>query len=399
MISFTVSAKDKNARVGKLITHHGPIETPAFVHVGTQATVRAVSSRELDNLGTRVVITNAYHLHLQPGEDLIEAMGGLHRFMGWSGPLMTDSGGFQIFSLGAAREHGVGKVASIFPGDRDRGGHFASKKKSLARIDEDGVEFTSYLDGTIHFFTPESVIDAGRKFGSDIILPLDECTSPLHDSPYTKRAMERTHRWALRALEKFHSTPGNGQGLFGIIQGGAYQDLREKSAGFIANQDFDGFAVGGSLGKSGEDMCRVLHWTIPFLPDNKPRHLLGIGEIHDIFQAVKRGIDLMDCVLPTRLARTGTLFTKERERFRMHILNARFRDDPRPIEEGCTCPTCSNHSRAYLRHLYSAKEPLGEHLGAIHNLHFIESLMRQIRLAIKNGGLEGLAAHWNIHED
>ena len=399
MISFTVSAKDKSARVGKIITPHGPIETPAFVHVGTQATVRAVSSRELNKLGSRVIITNAYHLHLQPGEDLVAEMGGLHSFMGWEGPLMTDSGGFQIFSLGAAREHGVGKVASVFPGERDRGGHFASKKKKpLVRIDEEGVEFTSYLDGAIHCFTPEGVVDMGRKFGSDIILPLDECTSPLHDYPYTRAAMERTHRWALRALEKLHSTPGNGQGLLGIIQGGAYRDLREESAGFIANQSFDGFAIGGSLGKSKEDMCHVLDWTTPFLPEDKPRHLLGIGEIYDIFQVVKRGIDLMDCVLPTRLARTGTLFAKDTEGFRMHILNARFRDDPRPIEEGCGCPTCCNHSRAYLRHLFTAKEPLAEHLAAIHNLHFIESLMKQIRSAIKEGELEGLAAEWNIHK-
>ena len=279
MFSFELVAKDDKARAGILVTPHGPIETPSFVAVGTQATVKALSQEELRKIGTQVIITNAYHLHLQPGENLIEKMGGLHEFMSWNGPLMTDSGGFQIFSLGAGKEHGVGKIAPIFPDEMDRGGHLSSKKgTSLVRVDEEGVEFTSYLDGSRHRFTPEQVMDIERRLGADIILPLDECTSPLHDYAYTKAAMERTHRWALRALEEFGRFERN-QALLGIVQGGAYRDLREESALFIGAQEFHGYAIGGSLGRSKKEMCQVLEWTIPLLPQDKLRHLLGIGEV------------------------------------------------------------------------------------------------------------------------
>lgn len=395
MFSFELLARDEGARAGKLVTNHGSIETPSFIAVGTHGTVRAVSAGDLRNIGTQVIIVNSYHLHLQPGADLIERMGGIHRFIGWEGPLMTDSGGFQIFSLGAGKEHGVGKIAPIFPGEKDRVGHFSSKKGSpLARVDEDGVEFISYLDGSKHWLTPETVIDIERKLGADIILVLDECTSPLHDYHYTKAAMERTHRWAIRAFEAFQLTSDRNQAIFGIVQGGAYRDLREESARFISGQDFDGYAIGGSLGRSKMEMHQVLEWTIPFLPWGKPRHLLGIGEIADIFQVVKRGIDLFDCVLPTRMARTGTFFAKEEDRFRMHIRNARFKDDPRPIEEGCNCYTCRNYSRGYLRHLFMAREVLGMRLGSMHNLYFLESLMHQIRSAIKEERLEELMRDW-----
>ena len=395
MFSFELLAKDKKARAGKLFTPQGSIQTPSFVAVGTQGTVKSVSVEDLRKIGTQVIITNAYHLHLQPGEDLIERMGGLHRFMGWEGPLMIDSGGFQIFSLGAAKEHGVGKIAPIFPGEQDRGGHFSSKKgKPLVRVDDDGVEFISYLDGSRHRFTPERVVEIERKLGADIILPLDECTSPLHDYHYTRAAMERTHRWAIRALGEFRRNSDKSQAFLGIVQGGAYQDLREESAGFIGGLDFAGYAIGGSLGRSKEEMCQVLEWTIPLLPQDKPRHLLGIGEIEDIFQVVKRGIDLFDCVLPTKMARTGTLFVKEAARFRIHILNAQFKDDPRPIDEGCNCYTCCNYSRAYLRHLFMARDPLAIRLATIHNLHFLESLMRQIRAAIRGRKLSALTREW-----
>jgi queuine tRNA-ribosyltransferase/7-cyano-7-deazaguanine tRNA-ribosyltransferase len=357
--------------------------------------VKSVSVEDLRKIGTQVIITNAYHLHLQPGEDLIERMGGLHRFMGWEGPLMIDSGGFQIFSLGAAKEHGVGKIAPIFPGEQDRGGHFSSKKgKSLVRVDDDGVEFISYLDGSRHRFTSERVVEIERKLGADIILPLDECTSPLHDYQYTRAAMERTHRWAIRALGEFRRNSDKSQAFLGIVQGGAYRDLREESAGFIGELDFAGYAIGGSLGRSKEEMCQVLEWTIPLLPQDKPRHLLGIGEIEDIFQVVKRGIDLFDCVLPTKMARTGTLFVKEAARFRIHILNAQFKDDPHPIDEGCNCYTCCNYSRAYLRHLFMSKDPLAIRLATIHNLYFLESLMRQIRAAIRGRRLSALTREW-----
>ena len=395
MISFEVLAKEGTARAGRLATPHGVIETPSFVAVATQATVKAVSVQDLREIGNQAIITNAYHLHLQPGEDLIERMGGLHQFMGWEGPLMTDSGGFQIFSLGAGKEHGVGKIAPIFPEESDRGRHFSPKKgKRFVNIDEDGVEFISHLDGSPHRFTPERVIEIERKLGADMILVLDECTSPLHDFHYTKAAMERTHRWALRALAEFQRTSDNRQALLGIVQGGAYRDLRRESASFIADQPFDGLAIGGSLGRSKEEMHMVLEWTIPLLPQDKPRHLLGIGDIADVFEVVKRGIDLFDCAAATRMARTGTLFARKAERHRIHILNAQFKDDPRAIDEGCNCNTCSNYTRAYLRHLFAAKELSGIRLATIHNLYFIESLMHQIRAAITEGRLAALRRKW-----
>ena len=394
--SFQLIANDAEARVGKLLTPHGVIRTPAFVPVGTLGTVESLSIEDLCKIGCQLIITNAYHLHLQPGEGIIEKMGGLHRFMSWEGPIITDSGGFQIFSLGAGKNHGVGKIAPIFPNDQGREGHSKSKKgKPLTKVYDDGVEFISYLDGSPHIFTPERVIGIGEKLGSDIMLVLDECTSPLHDYHYTRSAMERTHRWAIRALEEFHRTSDGTQGIWGVVQGGAYRDLRQESATFISELDFSGYAIGGALGESKEEMHKVLEWTIPILPKNKPRHLLGIGFIEDIFDMVMAGIDLFDCVAPTRLARTGTLFVKEsRERFRIHMLNSRYKNDSGPIEESCNCYTCFNYSRAYLRHLFMANKLLAMRLAAIHNLYFIERLMHQIRTAIKRGGLEALKREW-----
>jgi len=289
----------------------------------------------------------------------------------------------------------VGKIAPIFPEEKDRGGHLSSKTgKPLVRVDEDGVEFVSYLDGSRHRFTPERVMEIGRKLGADIILVLDECTSPLHDYHYTRAAMERTHRWAVRALEAFGRTSDKRQWLFGVVQGGAYRDLREKSSAFVAGHDFDGYAIGGSLGRSKEEMHRVLECTIPLLSQDKPRHLLGIGQVEDIFEVVRRGIDLFDCVAPTRMARTGTLFAKKAERLRIHILNAQFKDDSRPIEQRCSCYTCRNYSRAYLRHLFVAKELSAIRLATIHNLYFLESLMREIRAAIRERRLAALRRQW-----
>ena len=395
MFSFKLLAHDGNARAGILNTPHGAIETPSFVPVGTQASVKAMSAEDLRKTGSQIIIANTYHLHLQPGETLIEEMGGLHRFMGWDAPLMTDSGGFQIFSHGAGKEHGVGKIAPIFPEEQDRARHFSTRKgKPLVKVNEDGVEFVSYLDGSRHRFTPESAVTMQRKLGADIILVLDECTSPLHDYNYTKGALERTHRWAVRGMEEFHRRSDNRQALFGIIQGGAFQDLRKESAAFIAEKGFDGYAVGGSLGESTEEMHQVLEWTVPLLPQDRPRHLLGIGEIENIFEVVKRGIDTFDCAAPTRMARTGTMFVRDAERFRIHIFNARFRDDPRPIDQTCDCHVCSNYSRAYVRHLFAARELTAFRLASIHNLHFIESLMRRIRTAIKNKSLSDLHRKW-----
>ncbi len=395
MFEFELLAQDGQARAGRLITPHGVIETPSFIPVGTLASVKALSTKDLLKIGTQVIIANTYHLHLQPGEDLIAQMGGLHRFMGWDGPLMTDSGGFQIFSHGAGREEDVGKIALPSPEQEDRGGHFSAKKRRrLVEVDEDGVEFISYLDGSRHRFTAERVIEIEQKLGADIILVLDECTSPLHDYRYTKAAMDRTHRWAVRALDFFQKSSRGDQAIFGIVQGGTYQDLRRESALFISGLGFDGYAIGGALGKSKREFYQVLEWTAPFLPEHKPRHLLGIGEIEDIFEIIERGIDLFDCVTPTRMARTGTLLVRGAERFRLNLLNARFKTDHRPIEEGCNCYTCINHTRAYLRHLFLARELLGMHLAAIHNLYFIESLVRRIRNAIKGGRLRNLKREW-----
>jgi queuine tRNA-ribosyltransferase/7-cyano-7-deazaguanine tRNA-ribosyltransferase len=395
MFSFEVLAHDENARTGVLATPHGIIETPSFVAVGTQASVKAMSVEDLRQAGSQVIIANTYHLHLQPGEEVIDKVGGLHRFMAWEGPLMTDSGGFQIFSHGAGKEHGVGKIAPIFPQERDRSSHLsAGKGKPLVKVHEQGVDFVSYLDGSRHRFTPEGVVAMERKLGADIILVLDECTSPLHDYNYTKKAMERTHRWALRALTEFQRHADTGQVLYGIVQGGAFRDLREASAAFIAEKGFDGYAVGGSLGESTKQMHQILEWTIPLLPRHRPRHLLGIGEIENIFQIIRRGIDTFDCAAPTRMARTGTMFVRDADRFRIHILNAKFRDDPRPVDQSCDCCVCSNYSRAYLRHLFASGELAAFRLASTHNLHFIESLMRRIRAAIKEKNLSELEATW-----
>lgn len=390
-----------HARLGIIKTTHGEIHTPSFVAVGTQATVKAIAPDDLKKIGIQVLIANTYHLHLRPGEDVIAQLGGLHRFLGWNGPIMTDSGGFQAFSLGAAIEHGVGKIASIFPDEAEaaaRGGHLnkARQGQSLVKITEEGIEFRSHLDGSPQKFTPENTVDTQRKLGADMIFVLDECTSPLHDYEYTKRAMERTHRWAVRALQYFHKDEGPHQAIFGIVQGGAYKDLREQSAKFIAQLGFDGIGIGGSVGRSKEDLSRVLDWTIPFLPHQKPRHLLGIGEIEDIFQSVARGIDLFDCVAPTRMARNGALWVKTGKNFRINITNAAYRTDPRPIEKDCVCYTCQNFSRAYLHHLFLAKEILAMRLATVHNLHFLESLMRHIRTSIQHNALVELASEWGV---
>jgi queuine tRNA-ribosyltransferase/7-cyano-7-deazaguanine tRNA-ribosyltransferase len=373
------------ARVGRLRTPHGEIETPAFVAVATRATVKALSPADLRAVGVQVLIANTYHLYLRPGPEVVAELGGLHGFSGWDGPWMTDSGGFQVFSLGAGKVHGVGKIASIFPGDdppRPTG-------PSLVQLTEEGARFRSVVDGAWVFFSPEEVIRAQRLLGADIILPLDECTSPFHDRAYTQAAMERTHRWAERALQAFRETRGLGpnpdQVLFGIVQGGAYQDLRRRSAQVIAQLGFPGFAIGGSLGRSKEDMLRVIEWTVAELPEEKPRHLLGIGGVEDILEAVRRGIDTFDCAAPTRMARNGSLLTPSEEGFRLNIKNARFRRDGRPIDEGCDCPTCRTHSRAFLHHLLRTGELAYFRLATLHNLRFMVRLLGAIRGAIVQG--------------
>ncbi len=396
-ITFEAIATSGPARAGRLSTPHGTIKTPAFIPVGTAATVKTLDARDLADLGAPAVLANTYHLMLRPGADLIERHGGLHRFMDFSGPIVTDSGGFQVFSLGWGLAHGVGKIAGMFPGDAPAAG---GSGKRLMRVGERGVRFRSHLDGSEHELTPENAVRLQEQLGADIIMAFDECTSPLHDAAYTEEAMRRTHRWAERCLATW--TNRRTQALFGIVQGGAYRSLRETSARFIDARPFPGVAIGGSLGKTKRDMCRVLEWTMPLLAPEKPRHLLGIGEIQDLFMAVMRGVDLFDCVAPTRQARNGSVYLSPRNggtprnRFRLSIASARSADDPRPLDPGCRCHTCRNHSRAYVRHLFAAKESLGPRLATIHNLHFIFTLMARIRRSIETQRLRQLAKTYGV---
>lgn len=390
--SFQIKKKSRRsrARLGKVITPHGEVNTPAFIPVATQATVKSLDSQDLKALGVQIVLGNTYHLHLRPGEKVIARAGGLHQFMNWVGPILTDSGGFQVFSLGFGLAHGVGKIANIFPEEGVGKKGKSVRRAKLAKIDEKGASFTSHIDGKLYRLTPKKSIAIQEKLGADIILAFDECTSPLSSYTYTKKALARTHRWAEESLK---AKKRENQALFGIVQGGEYQDLREISAKFINSLPFEGFAIGGSLGKSKKDMHQVLDWTVPLLADNKPRHLLGIGGVEDIIECVKRGIDLFDCVTPTRNARHGLLYTDLRfkikdARFKkIHITNAKYKKDFKPIDTDCQCYTCQNYSRAYLRHLFMANESLGLRLATIHNLAFWLNLMKTIRQAIKDNKL------------
>lgn len=353
-VGFELETRDGDtaARVGLLRTPHGDVPTPVFCPVGTQATVKTVTPHELHALQTAMILGNTYHLYLRPGAELIERMGGLHQFMGWDGPILTDSGGFQVFSL-----------------------------KGLRRIDRDGVTFRSHIDGSEHRFTPESVIATQESLGSDIAMVLDECADP-SDYQYSIKAMERTQRWAEQCLAA-HRRPE--QSLFGIIQGGVFDDLRRASAEAITAMDFAGFAVGGlSVGESKAEMLHTLDGVVPVMPEERPRYLMGVGSPEDLVECVSRGIDIFDCVLPTRLARNGAVFTRDG---RMNLRNAAYREDTRPIEPDCDCYTCQHFSRAYLRHLVVVKEMLGPRLNTIHNIHFLHRIMREMRAAIQEGAL------------
>lgn len=323
---------------------------PAFAPVGTQANVKTLEPRDLHELGATLVLSNTYHLYLRPGHELVERMGGLHRFMGWDGPMLTDSGGYQVFSLAHRR-----------------------------KLDDDGVTFRSHIDGSSHRFTPERVMEIEQALGADIAMVLDECPEPL-DREYNERALERTHRWAERCRAA-HTRPD--QALFGIVQGGVFPDLRLRSAEFLGGLDFPGYAVGGlAVGETKEQMYATLDETCPALPRDKPRYLMGVGAPEDIVEAVHRGIDFFDCVLPTRIARNGALMTPSG---RLNIRNERFAEDPKPVDETCTCYTCRTFSRSYLRHLFKAKEITGLRLATIHNVHFMLRLMEDIRAAIRAG--------------
>ena len=406
---FDILLKRGAARLARYTTPHGVIETPAFVAVGTQGTVKGVTPEMVWDAGTQVLFANTYHLYLRPGAEVVAGLGGLHRFMNWPHPLMTDSGGFQVFSLGASLEHGVGKIANIFPGEA--GGVLNMPKRtprvgqgtSLVRVGEEEVRFKSHIDGSEHVFTPEKSIAIQRALGADMILAFDECTSPLHDEAYTRRSAERTHRWAARSLAYFQENGpqhGYAQALYGIVQGGAFEAPRRESARVIAAMDFDALAIGGNLGRTKEDMHRVIDWTVEELPRDKPRHLLGIGEPPDVFEAVARGCDTFDCVSPTRNARNGGVLKRLGDdgaplpKFRLNLRNAGFANDARPIDPDCDCYTCRHYSRAYLRHLFKAEELLARSLATIHNLRFMARLCEEIRQSLQDDTFETLKREW-----
>jgi queuine tRNA-ribosyltransferase/7-cyano-7-deazaguanine tRNA-ribosyltransferase len=424
-LKFQIDARDpKNqARAATLKFNGHTVTTPLFMPVGTQASVKSLSPAQLQNIGAQIILANTYHLYLRPGAQSIANLGGLHNFMQWHGPILTDSGGFQVFSLGYGIEHQVGKIANIFPAEK--GGILTkktidpitapTKDRKLAHIDEEGVTFKSHLDGSKHRFTPEVSIQTQHLLGADIIVAFDECPSPLHDYAYNKSSLDRTHRWEKTSLEVHQQlestkqlTSSNNftypyphpQYLFGIPHGGEYQELREASARYIANLDFDGFSIGGSLGKSKQDMHRVLEWTIPLLGSERPRHLLGIGDIEDLFECVERGIDLFDCVAPTRIARNGALFISPAaggnrgNKFRLVITNQAHKESTLPIDQSCTCYTCTTFTRAYLRHLFQTHELLAYQLASIHNLHFMSSLSHQIRESILNQNFAAFKDSW-----
>jgi queuine tRNA-ribosyltransferase len=358
MFEFELIATDPatGARVGRFHTPHGIIDTPVFAPVGTQATVKALRPSDLKTLNASLILSNTYHLYLRPGDELIRDLGGLHTFMGWDGPILTDSGGFQVFSLSDTR-----------------------------KIDQDGVTFQSHHDGSYHRFTPEKSVAIQENLGADIIMAFDECPPP-DDYEYVKASLGRTHPWAERCLQA-QTRPD--QALFGIVQGGVFGDLREESARYLMTLDFPGYAIGGlSVGESKADMYAMLDVLNPILPAEKPRYLMGVGTPEDLVNGVIRGIDIFDCVLPTRLARHGAATVLGG---RLNLNNAKFKADPTPIDPTCGCYTCQNFSRAYLRHLVKANEILGHILLTTHNVHFLINLMTEMRQAIIEGRAEAFA--------
>lgn len=382
-------ANNSHARLGRLQTPHGVVETPAFIFCATKAAIKAVSPIDMKACDTQFILSNTYHLMLQPGPDVVAAHGGLHQFMGWKGPMLTDSGGFQIFSLGH------GSVA-----DEVKGRKKQPKTKSLLKITEEGATFRSYIDGSLHLLTPERSIQIQRKLGADLIVVLDECT-PFHvDKTYTKRSMEMSHRWAIRSLNEFKKGNDGRQALYGIVQGGVYQDLRAASCDFVNSQPFFGQAVGGSLGADKSQMQEVVALAMAQLNPERPTHLLGIGGISDVFSGVEQGIDTFDCVHPTRLARHGGALVRPehlpegKTGDHINLNNAGFRFDTQPIEPDCPCSTCQNYSKAYLHHLLKAKELLAYQFITIHNVMFMNRMMKAIRVAIQQNTLAAEKTKW-----
>jgi queuine tRNA-ribosyltransferase len=369
-------------RVGTITTPHGDILTPAFVTVGTKGTVKSLTPEQINETGVQTIICNTYHLYLEPGDENVKKMGGLHKMMNWQGPLMTDSGGFQVFSLGVAYGAGLSKIAH---GKTDELLLLDIKeendKPKIAKVDPNGVMFRDHTRGDAHYFTPEKSIEIQHNLGADIIFAFDECTSPNESDHYQAEALDRTHRWAKQSLEYHKSKPNSEtQALFGIVQGGRSEKLRKESAEYIGSLDFDGFGIGGSFDK--EDMDKAVGWVNTILPKEKPRHLLGIGEPEDLFMAVENGCDLFDCVGPTRIARNGGAYTKNGK---VNLLNEKYRTELGPIDSGCECYTCKNFSASYMAHLFHAKEMLASTLTSIHNIYFLTHLVSNMRAAILNG--------------
>ncbi|MBD3360283.1 tRNA guanosine(34) transglycosylase Tgt [Candidatus Peregrinibacteria bacterium] len=364
---ITHSSKNNKARTGRFKTPHGEIQTSVFMPVGTKATVKTLSQNDLKNLDTEIILANTYHLYIRPGEKTIKSMGGLHKWINWDRPILTDSGGFQVFSL--AQEKGFTKN---------------KKFKTSVKIDEDGVEFRSHLDGSRHYLTPEKVIKIQHDLGADIIMAFDECAPADSSESYFREAMTRTHNWAEKCEnkhEKLLKKQSHKQALFGIVQGGLYKDLRMESAKFINNLNFPGNAIGGlSVGESKDKMLEMIDTTVPHLSKNKPRYLMGVGTPEDILECIERGIDMFDCVHPTRMARHGAFWTNYG---RFTIKNEQFKKDPKPLQKNCECHTCQNYCRSYLRHLIFENEILGLRLMTIHNVHFLLNLMREIRARIE----------------
>lgn len=390
MFKFEILFKSKksDARLGKVHTPHGIINTPAFIFCGTKANVKGITIDQLKAESTQIILSNTYHLMLQPGSDLVKQAGGLHKFTGWDGPMFTDSGGFQVFSLGYGSVHAEIKGSQQIKG-----------KKTLLKLTENGAQFRSYIDGRIITLTPELSIKIQMDLGADIIVSFDECT-PYHvNKIYTANSMEKSKRWALRSLNTVKQYGDNSQALLAVIQGGIYEDLRRESTRFANENDFSGFAIGGSLGKTQKEMYDIVEMTSKMLDKTKYVHLLGIGGIADIFNGVKCGIDTFDCVAPTRIARHGAAIVKKRELLdiekpHLNLNNSIFQKDFSPISSSCDCYTCRNFSRSYIHHLLKAKEILAGTLISIHNIRTMNRLMEDIRNALAKDNLEEAYRDW-----
>lgn len=387
-MTFAIEAREGRARSAALTTPHGVVQTPAFIPVGTRATVKAVLPRDLQALGAQAVLSNAYHLYLQPGDELVDAAGGLGSFMGWGGPTFTDSGGFQVLSLGA----GFKKTLAMDAAEVTADDVIAPGKERLAKIDDDGVTFRSHLDGSEHRFTPEVSIGIQHRLGADIIFAFDELTTLMNTRGYQEESVARTHRWAERSLAEHQRLSGEHpdrprQMLYGVVQGAQHEDLRRQAASGLAGLEFDGFGVGGAIEK--ERLGEIVGWVVDELPEGKPRHLLGIGEPEDLFAGVANGCDTFDCVQPTRVARTGRVYTSSGRR---NLTVAAARRDFGPIEDDCDCPTCAQYTVGYLHHLLRTKEYLGATLMSLHNLRFYVRLVAQMREAIGSEDFEAFRA-------